>query len=97
MALISGFASKVFWGTMREESQSKKDTEAELSNDHVIGLPPSTFTVLINSFMYIYLLTDAVNRDTQLWSHPVTTSLLKDGTNWIQVLRCWIITVIFTW
>lgn len=87
MALISGFVSKVFWGTMRQESQRKRDTEAELSNDLVICLLPYIFTALINSFMYIYLLTDAVSSDTQLWTHPVTVSLLKDGTDWIQMLK----------
>lgn len=87
MALISGFVAKVFWGTMREESQSKRDTQAELSNGHVICLPPYIFSVIINSFMYIYLLTDAVSSDTQLWSHPVTVSLLNDGTDGIQALK----------
>lgn len=80
MALVSGFVSKAFWGTMREESQSKRKREVELSNDLVICLPAYIFTVPINSFMYIYLLTDAVSSDTQLWSHPVTVSLLKVGT-----------------
>lgn len=54
MALVSGFVSKVFWGTMREESQSKRDRGAELSNDHVIFFPAYIFTVLITSF-YVYL------------------------------------------
>lgn len=68
-------------------TKQKRQRGAELSNDLVICLPAYIFTVLINSFIYIYLLTDAVSGDTQLWSHPVTVSLLEDGTGWIQVLR----------
>lgn len=61
-------------------TKQERQRGAELSNDCVICLSPSIFTALINSFMCIYLLTDAVSSDTQRWSHPVTVSLLKHGT-----------------
>lgn len=48
-----------------------------MSNGLVICLTHYIYTVLINSFMYIYLLTDGVSSDIQLGSHPVAVSLLR--------------------
>lgn len=65
MALVSGFISKVFWGTMREESQSKRGRwGVEMINDLVICLPAYIITALINFLMYTDLLMDAVSRDS---------------------------------